>query len=182
MSEKGFWHRFNQSLENQRRLISGTDYVDWLYEFTKKYPKFSDTTWLYEKDPTMSETDYSQVDLLQDFFGAVYRYYLDNLLEGNKEGYATWYNIKYKDAYFAIGIVVGQGASNFVTRYQSYEEMLPESFVDFESILKKETDPELYKKKKAIREMQVQIEKVRDLGVSKETVESIIHQVFQQKN
>lgn len=178
--EKTFWERFNKSLENQKRLVESTDYFDWLYEFTKKHQKFTDTDWLYDSD-SICESDYSQVELLTDFFTAVDQYHRRNLLEANAEGYAAWYNIKYKDAYFAIGIRVGQGAQNFVTRYKQYKEMLPEPFIEFEDILENKKHPGLAEKNEALLKLQAEANLLRNLGVPREIIENTIKQVFERK-
>lgn len=182
MAEKTFWERFNESLENQKRLIASTEYFDWLYEFTNKHRKFTDTDWLYKKDKSMSETDYSQVDILTDFFTAVDQYHRRNLLAANTEGYAAWYNIKYKDAYFAIGIRVGQGAQNFVTRYKRYEDMLPEPFIEFEYIMENRTAPGLDEKQEKLQQLQEIAIQLDNIGTPKEAVEKVINGVFKKKD
>lgn len=179
-SEKTFWERFNENFENQKRLIESTEYFDWLYEFTKKYPKFTDTDWLYDRE-SISESDYRQVELLTDFFTAVDQYHRRNLIGANSEGYAAWYNIKYKDAYFAIGVRVGQGAQNFVTRYKRYQEMIPEPFVEFDVILENKENPGLADKNKALLRLQVALNDLRTLGVPREIIENAIKQVFEKK-
>jgi len=179
--EKTFWERFNESLENQKRLISSTEYFDWLYEFTKSHKKFSDTDWLYDR-VSISEDDYSQVELLTDFFTAIEEYHRENLLEANAQGYAAWYNIKYKDVYFAIGICVGQGASNFVTRYENPEEMEGEPFIEFEYILENKEAPGLAQKKAALQSLQDTANLLRDLGVPKSEVDNVIKKAFEKNN
>lgn len=181
MAEKTFWERFSESLENQKRLIASTEYFDWLYEFAKKHRKFTDTDWLYKKDPNMSEHDYSQVGLLTDFFTAVDQYHTRNLVVANTEGYAAWYNIKYKDAYFAIGICVGQGAYNFVTRYEKYESMVPEPFIEFEYILENKDAPGLSEKREALQRLQAEANLLCNLGTPKGAVENVIKQIFENK-
>lgn len=182
MSEKTFWKRFNESLDNQKRLISSTEYLDWLYEFTIRYPNFTDTDWLYINDPNMSENDHRQVKLLTDFFTAIDQYHSDNLLEGNTEAYATWYYIKYKDVYFAIGIRVGQGAENFVTRYENYEVMVPKHFVEFEAIMQNKQDDKLAEKNEALQKLENEIKHLCSLGIPKSAIDQVIKQAFEKKN
>ncbi len=181
MTEKTFWERFNASLENQKRLIASTDYFDWLYEFTKKHPKFTDTSWQYTKDESMSATDHSQVELLTDFFTAIDQYHRKNLLKVNMEGYACWYNVKYKDTYFAIGMIVGQGATSFVTRHENYEAMEGEVFIDFEYILGQQAAPGLVKKQQILQRVQADSDKLRDLGTPKSAVLEVIEKSFAKK-
>ena len=181
MKEKTFWERFNEQQANQKRLLSSTQYFDWLYDFTKNHPRFTDTDWLYEKDPGMTERDYAQLALLTDFFTAVDRYHDKNLLQANAQGYAAWYNIKYKDAYFAIGIRVGQGASNFVTRYENPEEMEGEPFIEFEDILENKEASGFAEKNKALQSLQDIANLLRDLKVPKEAVDKVIKQAYEKK-
>lgn len=178
--EKTFWERFNESLENQKRLIQSTEYVDWLYEFTKRHRQFSDIDWLYDR-VSISEDDYSQVKLLTDFFTGLDLYHRNNLLESNSQGYAAWYNIKYKDVYFAIGIRVGQGASNFVTRYKNFKEMDGEPFIEFEYILENKESPNLSEKKATLQTLQDTANLLCSLGVPKSTVDEVIKKAFEKK-
>lgn len=181
MKEKTFWERFNEHLDNQKRLLTSTEYFDWLYDFTKKTPRFTDTDWLYEKEPGMTERDCAQVALLTDFFTAVNRYHDKNLLQANTEGCAAWYNIKYKDAYFAVGIRVGQGAENFVTRYANCKEMGDEAFIRFEDILENKEASGLAEKNKALQSLQDIANLLRDLKVPKEAVDKVIKQAYEKK-
>lgn len=179
--EKTFWEKVKESIEIQKRLVTSTDYVEWLFDFTKKHPNFTDSDWLYNEDPEMSENDYSQVRFLTDFFTAIYQYHTRNLLKANGEGHTEWYNIKYKDAYFAIGIRVGQGAENFVKRYESYDAMAPESFIEFKDIMTNKEDAGLAEKNEALQKLQNEVSHVYGLGVPKAVVDNIIKQVFENK-
>lgn len=181
MKEQTFWERFNASLANQEQLIASTEYFDWLYEFTKKRPKFTTTDWMYKKDRNMSEKDYSQVDLLTDFFTAIDGYHRENLLGANAEGYAAWYNLKYNDAYFAIGIRVGQGAENFVTRYKNYKEMNGEPYIEFEDIMQNRVAAGFVEKQKALEQLEVAVKHACSVGVPKDAVEKAIKKAFDKK-
>ena len=180
MAEKTFWERFNESLENQKRLVSNVEYIEWLYEFTKKHPNFTDTDWLYDRI-SISESDYGQVEILTDFFTAVDSYHQKNLLQANAQGYATWYNIKYKDKYFAIGIRVGQGASNFVTVYADFEEMGGEPFIEFEYIMENKEAPKLLEKKQALQRLEEVAKLLHNLQVPKCEVEKVINKAYEKK-
>lgn len=102
-------------------------------------------------------------------------------MKANAEGCAAWYNIKYKDAYFAIGVRVGQGAENFVTRYKQYEEMLPEPFIEFEDILENKNHPALEEKNEVLLRLQGEIILLKNLGVPREIIEKTVKQVFDEK-
>lgn len=171
-----------EGIENQKRLVSNTEYMEWLYVFTNSHPKFSDTDWLYEKDSSMSDKDYEQVEHLTDFFTAIDKYHTKNLLNANTEGYTAWYNIKYKDAYFAIGICVGQGAYNFVTRYESYDKMFPEPFIDFDYILQNKIAPGVEQKQAKLKQLEELIDEMKDIGTPLSAIHAVVAKAFKSDN
>ena len=179
--EKTFWERVNESSENQKRLVANTEYFDWLYEFTKSHRKFFDTDWLYDR-VSISENDYSQVERLTDFFTAIDRYHRDNLLEPNIDGYEWWYNIKYKDAYFAINVMVGQGATNFAIRYDSYEGVVHEPFIDFEYILQGKPVPELEQKQSKLQDFANIVREMKEMGIPLSVIVERVTKTFAQKD
>lgn len=181
MKQVDIFTRLIERAENQIRLVGSTEYMEWLYEFTKTHTKFSDTDWMYETQPSLSEQDAKQVGLLTDFFTAIDYYHTRNLLNANTERYQVWYNIRYKDAYFAIGVCVGQGAYNFVTRYESYDKMLPESFIDFDYILQNKQAPGFIEKKKKLKQIQELAIQLKNLGTPSGAIEIIISEVFKNK-
>ena len=83
--------------------------------------------------------------------------------------------------YFAIGIRVGQGASNFVTRYKNFKEMDGEPFIEFEYILENKEAPGLEQKKYVLQSLQNTANLLRDLGVLKSEVDNVIKKAFEKK-
>jgi len=129
----------------------------------------------------MSEDDYSQVDMLTDFFTAIDDYHRENLLEANSEGNAAWYNIKYKDTYFAIGIRVGQGSESFVTRYKNDKDMDGEPFIEFADIMQNSVAAGFVEKQRALERVETAVKNARALCVPKEAIEKVIKQAFEKK-
>lgn len=165
--------------ERQKSLTLNSNYIEWLYEFTKEHPKFSDTDWLYEKEPSMSENDYEKIYLLTDFFTAIDRYYVRNLLDVNREGYAIWYNIKYKEVYFSIGVCEGQGAFGFVTRYESLDEMLPETFIEFDDILHDKPALDFEQKQAKLQELEKLMTELKVMNTPQDRIQDVLDKTFE---
>lgn len=174
--------RLIQSYENQSRIVENSEYFDWLYEFTQTYPKFSDTDWLYSGLNKLSPQDVRNINLLEDLFSAIDRYHDRNLLKANTSDYTAWYNIKYKDAYFAIGICVGQGAYNFATRYKSIDDMLPETYIEFEYILEDKPAPGFKEKQGMLEQFEQLVIDMKKLNIPEANLEEIVKKIFDTVN
>ena len=135
--------RLIEKVKLQKRLTDNNEYMDWLYEFTKKYECFTTTQWEYEKEDVLSCEDQEKVNMLSDFYFALEKYHSDNLIKPCLEPYTAWYNIAYKEVYFEIGIVCGQGSYGFACRRQEK----PVYFTNFEDIVNKKVDSKLENKK-----------------------------------
>jgi len=98
----------------KRELVEKTDYIKWLEKFTKKYPDFSDQTWLYKQDE-ISKEDYENVSKISTFFSVISdfadKYYFPAYVCGSGSGLC--YFLKYNDKIYDVGTIVGQGAVSY---------------------------------------------------------------------
>lgn len=172
-----FFENISKNVETQRRLIADTLYMDWLSKFTETYPKFTDDRWLYTKDG-ISVQDYENVENLTHFFDAIEKFCDANLVKVNGDSRERWYNIKYKELYLAIGVCIGQGAFCFVSRYENKEEILAETFVDFEDVLKNKKISGYKQREELLIELEKLIKKIKDSDIPKYKVEAIINNCF----
>jgi len=168
-----FFEKLVARMQRKEDLVKDTSYMEWLYEFTKTFPSFRDTQWLYEKDDRISSDDQKQIEILQDFFTAIQIYHTKNLLESNGSEHQCWYNIKYNNDYFAIGILIGQGATNFVTRYESYEELRNEKFIEFKDIMEDKVALGFEQRKAGLQQLSEFLTKLYDMGIPKAAVEEV---------
>lgn len=164
---------FQERLEMRKRLICNTEYIDWLYEFTDKHPAFTDDAWQYNRQ-SISDEDYNKVCMLADFYQAISDYHMKNLLKACRDECETFYIVRYKDKYFAIGVAIGQGAFNFVTVLDS----VPKSYILYESIMYDLTDGEYYIKESKLNELHELLKSLKDMQVAEEVVISLVSSAF----
>ena len=84
-----------------------TSYIDWLKEFTMKYPIFSEDDWKYSED-SLSEEEKEKVENLFLFYQCIEKYAKRNYISATKETYGQSYLIKKDDDFFSIGYNIGE--------------------------------------------------------------------------
>lgn len=133
-----FLERIKREEKEKKELVEKTDYIKWLESFTKKYPDFSDDTWLYKQDE-ISKEDYANVSKLSTFFSVISdfadKYYI--AAHACDWGSGLSYFIKYNEIVYEIGTIVGQGAVSYccVTDYDRNLTAVGDSIViNFEEI------------------------------------------------
>ena len=164
--------------EEEKRLVSSPEYMEWLYEFTRSRGYFDDHYWAYGKEATISDEDYKQIGVLTQFYNALAKYHAENWLQENIGGGERWYNVEYKDAYFAIGVCVGQGGYNFVKRYTGYDEMMPLTYVDFEDVMNNVPVSDLELKKAKLQEFETIASEMRKLNIPRSVVYKALEKAF----
>ncbi len=90
----------------------------WLEQFTKTYPNFNDSTWLYCPEK-ISEEDYDNVTKLSSLFEALERYAGANYISAGKSEFGAFYTIAFNNAAYKIGVAVGQGTIFYCERLKN---------------------------------------------------------------
>lgn len=126
---KKFTEELEKKIKAQNDLVEKDAYIKWLEEFTEKYPKFSDDTWLYKQDE-ISKEDYANVTKISTFFGAIQRYAEQNYISSMPCDYGEIYSVKYNGKVYEIGTIVGQGAISFCNTVDVNEKALIITFED----------------------------------------------------
>lgn len=126
----------NHIEESKRRnsiineLISNTDYIDWIYEYTEKNGGFTDQTRI-RNNPKIPKEEQENIDKLLYFFEGITEYANENYLYPNNDN-GIYYTIIYNNISYEIGVIVGQGTVCFCTRSTKKDNA-----IDFNDILKK---------------------------------------------
>lgn len=155
--------------KRQKELISNTSYIEWLCEFTQVRKKFISTQWVYQTDLLFAD-DSKNVDLLPDFFAAIEEYCEKNMIAYTGTQTERSYAIKYKGVHLDIGVCIGQGAFNFVER----KDEVSDKDIDFEDIINAASHELLDKKLQKISELENLLDEMKDLGMSKEQIITVI--------
>ena len=119
------------SQELVKTLISNTEYILWLENFTISNPAFEDDTWLYQSDE-ISKEDSERVDELNSFFEGIMEYADRNFIPLCYNEYSTYIFIKFNNIGYRIGVMVGQGSVTYCERVDISSDNI---FIDFDDIM-----------------------------------------------
>ena len=124
---------FKEKQKNERikNLMSNTDYIKWLIEFTNN-KGFSDEDWLYSSEK-LDDVNQEKVDDLQLFFEGIYQYARKNYIYSKTHPFGEYYQVRIGDIGLEIGYLSGQGAKFYCGRIP-LEEL--ENAIDFMDIVK----------------------------------------------
>ena len=114
--------RQNKLIEEAKRkesikkdMKNSPKYIDWLINFTKENPIFSDDDWNYHEED-LSKEDYQRVRDLSLLFAVVDDFANRNYLSSEADEWGESYNINKDDVYLTIGFNAGQGTSFYCER------------------------------------------------------------------
>ena len=112
-------------------MISSTEYIEWLIQFTQDKDGFSDDNWDYS-DERLSDIDKEMVDKLSLFFESINFYAKNNYIYSMTRPLGECYQIKINNNGFEIGYITGQGTSFYCKKIQLDVE---KDFIDFMDII-----------------------------------------------
>lgn len=138
-----------------KELLSNTDYINWLVNFTKKHTNFSDDDWLYFSEKIAKE-DLERVNNLHLIYHGIEKYANENYIYPTECDFGNFYKIKLENIGFEIGMLVGQGTVFFCKRVQVIDS---KDFIDFYDIINN-------KKNKNATTIKNKLNKLFDLVVS----------------
>lgn len=164
-----------ENVDQIREFVDDYWYMEWLYNFTEKYPCFADNRWNYETVRTISDEDYEKVNALPWFFKGIRLYFDRNRFPINHDASDDWwYAVKYKDVYFKVGICVGQVPYSYVERC----EEMTNNYIDFEKIVSNESDSKYAKRRGRMLQLERLLLEMRNLNISREEVIELVNKTF----
>jgi len=169
-----FFSNLVEEAKRQKEMISNTDYIEWLYNFTDAHPSFTSIQWDYQRPANIFDDDYEKVGLLTDFFVGIENYCDENMIAALGDVHDFAYIIKYKDKYLKIGVCIGQGAFNYV---EQCEEALSECIL-FESIMNNIKDHNKDKKEKELDELKQVVRRLRILDTPLDVVMKTVKGIY----
>ena len=104
----------------KENMTHNTEYIDWLINFTKENPIFSDNDWNYYKEDLRKE-DYARVKALPLFFECIDTFANRNYLASRKNEWGESYCIQKDDTYLVIGYNSGENTSFYCERTNQQE-------------------------------------------------------------
>ena len=110
-------------------MMSSTDYVKWLIQFTQDKDSFYDDNWDYS-DEKLGDIDKKMVDELSLFFECINLYAQNNYIYSMSRPLGECYQIKINNNGFEIGYITGQGTSFYCKKIQLVSEIDSIDYMD----------------------------------------------------
>ena len=119
-----------QREEKKKQLFENYDYIDWLVEFTKRCPHFTDIDWACGEGD-ISPYNHERVQMLGIFFEGIHDFASKNYINSLPCHHGTCYCIKYHDKCYIVGVLIGQGSLVYCDALDENTD----SFIDFDELL-----------------------------------------------
>ena len=159
--------------EKIERIFSNFDYLNWIIEFTNKISSFSSWTLLH-KDK-LNEVDIENIENLILFYKGIEYYANKNYLYPFIDSNNTYYQIKFNNLGFKIGVTYGQGLIPFCEKTAIINE---NEFIDFNSIIQNKEQDNVKEINQILKELEDLIITTYKKGVPIEAIKNTTDQVI----
>lgn len=151
----------------KQELLTTTDYMDWLYRFTRVYPRFLDDTWLYQPSK-ISNNDRANVDKLHILFKIIEDYANEHEILSKGGEHDKYYSIMYNGYGYDIGMIDRIASAVYVCQRSVVEK----DYINFNDIMNDKKDSEYEKEliKKSLEMLKQDIINLYNMGVSRKTI------------
>lgn len=157
-------------LNNHIEEVKTLEYIEWLVRFIDNKGGFTDDLWLYKKEE-ISEQDHYNVNLLQSFFGFIDKYCLRNLIEFQQNEGNLYYTINIKGNSYQVGLVVGQGAYNYINKVSFNSNR-----ININQILADIPPLDIQNKMEKLKKLKVVLKECKKAGVPRESIRKAVHE------
>ncbi len=155
-------------------IISNTNYINWLIEFTKNKSNFSDK-WLTIANKNDPNKEY--VKNLSLFYEGIKNYATNNHIYPIKEDNKHYYTIKYQGISFQIGYELNDGLEYFCNRVPLENES---SFIDYYDILSNNKQPNVDEYNNILNNISNMIREAYERNIPIESIVSTLDNVFKE--
>lgn len=165
-----------------QEMLSNTDYIKWLNNFTVEYSSFSDNDWLYFPE-RISKEDLERVNNLHLIYRGIEKYASENYIYPINCDFGNFYKIKSENIGFEIGMLIGQGTLFFCNRVQVENQ---KDFIDFNDILNNTKNDNVTTIKNKLNELSNLVVSLHKSGVPLEaiviTLDNTLNEINSQKD
>lgn len=163
--------------ELEKELISNTEYILWLENFTIANPSWSDDNWLYRPEK-ISKEDYKRVEELHCFFNGIVDYAKRNFLSLCYDEFGSYVFIQFNNVGYRIGEMSGQGTLAYCERVDISSDNL---FIDFNDILENKKQKNVDDINKKLNTMCKIIEELLNIGVPSKAISTRVQNALDQE-
>ena len=169
-----------QNIKNNeiKKMMSSSDYINWLTNFTIDKDAFSDNDWLYNSS-TIKKEDLDNIEKLYLFYEGIDKYARNNYIYPIPCEYGNFYKIKWNEIGFEIGVLMGQGTLFFCRKLLVKEN---HEFIDYNDII-------LNKKQKQVEYIESCLNSISDMiltayknGVPADAIKTTLDNTIQEIN
>ena len=131
--------------EKMKKIVSNTDYIDWLENFSKDNDYFR-LEWIrFYLNNTIrnSKENYENIMRLPVLYAAIEKYANRNYMYAKHHEWGVYYLIRYKNFIYEIGILLRMENSYYYKRIELTDENLEEykGYIDFYDIINDKVQP-----------------------------------------
>ena len=160
----------NEKNEIIKKLISTTDYLDWVINFIDNTEELSNEENYLD---SLIEIDKDNINKLDLFYRGIKNYAKENYIYPTKCYFGSYYKIKYNDIGFEVGLIEGQGTVTYFCSKTPIKKK--REFVDFNDIMTN-------KKQKNVGEINDSLDSISDMimkayqkGVPLESIKEAVY-------
>ena len=126
-----------EKIQNRiKNIISNPDYMNWLEQFSLKYPNFNSYEFYF--NDKLSKEDKDNSNDLALLYEGISNYAHDNYLYPISDSmYSGYYRIHYNNVGYEIGVIKDQKIITLCKRFDSYDD----TFIDFNDIMLNRKQP-----------------------------------------
>lgn len=117
--------------EKIKIMMSNTNYLEWLNQFTQDKNGFYDDDWQYSPD-LITESDKENVEKLGLFYEGIEKYATSNYISPSLCEFGNFYKIRLDEKGFEIGFLIGQGTVFFCKKVAVENK---QEFIDINDII-----------------------------------------------
>lgn len=164
-----------------KSMMSNTEYLEWLDEFTKDKNRFCDDAWLYCPEK-ISDSDRENVEKLCLFYEGIKEYAIENYIYPTSCDFGEYYKVKLNDFCFKIGILFRQTVFFFDKTLIENEKEL----IDFKDVMIGKKQDNVDKINATLKSLSSEVMAAYESGVPikaiVDTLENIIEEISKKKD
>lgn len=163
--------------EKAKRLVSNSEYMNWLNKITIEKPSVSPEGFLSCPEK-ISDKDKALVEQLPLLYQGIEDYAERNYIYPTPYGFGGFYKIRFNGVGYEVGMITGQGTVFFCTRVEIQNE---NEFIDFNDIMNNKEQDNVKEIKEKIDNLSQMITSLCEAGVPyeaiKQTLEAKLYEI-----
>ena len=167
----------NEYQQEKKNIVSNSEYISWLENYTINHPNFTTEDWLYYPNK-ISDIDKEMVKKLEIFYGGIESYANKNYIYPSCFEYGVYYKIKFNNIGYKLSMVTGQGIRYFCKRVELENN---DEFIDFNDIMNSKVQTNTEYIKNSLEDLSKLLNKMLDNNIPVESIVETTNKVLIKK-